>query len=138
MEPSKTQLSRDPTFERFLWADVGEDQAGVRVSVLSMLARLDVDPWDEASNLAKMQDAPARQRLEALLARFKDVPTLMSDRGRIALGLLAFLPRRATPVRPSLDGTAAQPAKLSFGVSVYWIITAFLLFSWVAMLVHAN
>lgn len=138
MSTSKTQLSRDPAFERFLGAAVGEDKSGANVSVLSMLARLDVDPWEEASDLARMQEAPARHRLEALLARFKDVPTLVSDRGRIALRLLAFLPGYTKSAEPATNGAPAQSAKLPIGAPVYWIIATILFLGWIAKLAQGN
>jgi len=138
MAMSMTQLGQDPAFGRFLGAPVGEDRTGASVSVLSMLARLNVDPWNEASDLAKMQEAPARQRLEALLARFEDVPTLLSDQGRVASGLLAFLPNRAKTTRYSGNGSVAQSVKLPTGAPVYWIITAALFLGWIATLAQGN
>jgi hypothetical protein len=36
-------------FDDFLYASIGEDSNGVLLSVLSALARLDVDPWEEAA-----------------------------------------------------------------------------------------
>ena len=44
-----------PEFDEFLWASVGEDRNGTGLSVLSALARLDVDPWQEANSLARMR-----------------------------------------------------------------------------------
>ena len=48
-------------FDPFLYAPVGEERNGMLLSVLSALARLDVDPWQEAAALTKMpaQDATA-------------------------------------------------------------------------------
>jgi hypothetical protein len=95
MAISIAEFSQDPVYAPFLGAAIGEDQSGASVSVLSMLARLDIDPWIEATDLAHMRDAPARQRLEALLTRFTDVPILVSDQGRVASALLALLRRQA-------------------------------------------
>jgi len=39
-------------FNDFLFAPIGEDKNGMLVSVLSGLARSDVDPWQEAAKLA--------------------------------------------------------------------------------------
>jgi hypothetical protein len=39
-------------FDAFLFAPVGEERNGMLLSVLSALARLDVDPWQEAARLA--------------------------------------------------------------------------------------
>lgn len=139
MAASPQKLDRDPVFARFLAAPVGEDGRGTSVTVLSMLARLDVDPWVEAADLTKMPEATARQRLEALLERFKDVPTLVSDRGRLALGLLAYLPRQTGTTRPSSDGTGkARLALPVSGVLIYWIIGTALVLGWVLKLAQGG
>lgn len=65
------------------------------ITVLSMLAWLNIDPWIEASELAAMPDGHARKKLDSLIAGFKDVPGPVSDRGKIISGLLAFLPRKS-------------------------------------------
>jgi hypothetical protein len=36
-------------YDDFLFASMGEDRNGLPLSVLSALARLDVDPWEEAT-----------------------------------------------------------------------------------------
>ncbi len=54
MAMSMTQLGQDPALERFLAAAVGEDRTGTSVSVLSMFARLNVDPWIEEATLIKV------------------------------------------------------------------------------------
>jgi hypothetical protein len=36
-------------FDNFLYASIGADRNGMPLSVLSALARLDLDPWEEAS-----------------------------------------------------------------------------------------
>ncbi|WP_339951205.1 hypothetical protein [uncultured Albimonas sp.] len=86
-----------PEFERFLYAPVGEDRNGTVVTVLSTLARLGLDPWSEAAELALLPPEGARARLETLLARFRDVPALESDRGRVARDLSTLLPQSPRP-----------------------------------------
>lgn len=134
MAYAPTQLGQDPQFEPFLYAPLGEDRRGSRVTVLSMLARLGVDPWSEASELSRLPVVAARQRLEALMTRFHDVPTPVSDRSRIVLGLLDLLPRRATTASAPQDGTSAKLPLPSQGSLIYWIIAAALFVGWVAML----
>ena len=47
-------------FEKFLYAAVGEDHNGMPLTVLSALARVDVDPWEEAAKLMQLpKDAGA-------------------------------------------------------------------------------
>jgi len=40
-------------FGIFLFAPIGKDRDGMLLSVVSALARLDVDPWQEADELAE-------------------------------------------------------------------------------------
>jgi hypothetical protein len=56
-------------FDPFLFASVGEDRHGQLLSVISVLARSDLDPWREAVGLARMSQGrngfawPAGERL---------------------------------------------------------------------------
>lgn len=138
MAMTPAQLGRDPQFEAFLYAPVGEDGRGASVTVLSMLARLGVDPWGEASDLTALPDGAARQRLEALMARFSDVQTLVADRGRIVAGLLAFLPKRESPARLAASGASIGAAFLPQVTRQQWIIAAALLISLVALLAQSH
>ena len=49
-------------FNDFLFAPIGEDRNGMSVSVLSGLARTDVDPWKEAASLAQLPGEKRRFR----------------------------------------------------------------------------
>lgn len=138
MAYAPAQLGQDPQFEPFLLAPLDEDRRGSSVTVLSMLARLGVDPWGEASDLAKLPEGAARLRLEALMTRFHDVPTPVSDRSRIVSGLLALLPRRTTTASSPRNGTSAKLALPPQGSPLYWVITAALIIGWVAMLAQGQ
>jgi hypothetical protein len=65
------------------------------LSVLSALARLDIDPWREAAELAQMPREIANQRLTSLLARLPDGPWTRLEPWAIAARLTALLPRGA-------------------------------------------
>lgn len=80
-------------FDQFLYASVGEDQNGNRVTVLSALARLGLEPWDAAAELADLKREDAHARFNAILGRFSDVPALGHDLDRVTLRLLALLPK---------------------------------------------
>ena len=86
-----------PEFERFLYAPVGKDRNGYVVTVLSTLARLGLDPWAETADLAMLGRDAARSRLESLLSRFRDIPMLASDEGRVARNLSRLLPDSPKP-----------------------------------------
>lgn len=85
----------NPDYERFLYASVGEDRDGGTVSVLSMLSRLDLDPWAEAEDLAALGQDDAGARLEQLLMRCRDVPSLAQDHQAVARILARLLPGRS-------------------------------------------
>jgi hypothetical protein len=85
-----------PEFDRFLHASVGEDRNGYVVTVLSTLARLGLEPWKETAELVTLGHDGARARLGTLLARFRDVPSLASDHGRVARDLSQLLPEGRT------------------------------------------
>ena len=55
-------------FDNFLFASIGDDRDGPVLSVVSVLARLDVDPWKEAIDLARMPKPLATDRLASLIA----------------------------------------------------------------------
>jgi hypothetical protein len=83
-------LGRD--FDRFLFASVGEERNGMALSVLSALARLDLDPWDEAVALSRMPKDRAKERLVALMAA--TIRRLGADPSpeTVAARLVALLP----------------------------------------------
>ncbi|SFA69306.1 hypothetical protein SAMN05421688_0109 [Poseidonocella pacifica] len=138
MAQATTQLGQDPKYERFLHAPLGEDRRGSIVTVLSMFARLGVDPWTEASKLSKLPESAARQRLEELMARFHDVSTPAPDRGRIVQKLLAFLPRPAASASSTSDSARGRFAFPSQGSPIYWILAAALLLGWGVMLAQSQ
>ncbi len=131
---SMTHLSHDLAFDGFLSAGVGEDRRGAEVTFLSMLARLGVDPWIEASELAVMSEVPASKRLDALIAQFKDVPALFSDRGNVTLELLALLPRKRLSANTTSQVGADRSHVPIFNVPIYWIIAAIWFFGWISNL----
>lgn len=96
-------------FDRFLYAELGEDRAGNAVSVLSALARLGLDPWAKAMELSAMTQDGARQQLKLVLARFHDVPALDHDRDTIIAKLIDVLPNAR---RGQTDQGPGMPANL--------------------------
>jgi len=90
-------------FDNFLFAPIGEDRNGMLLSVLSALARLDVDPWQEAGELAQLPGETATQRLASLIAALPDGPSAHLDPGMVATRLIALLPRRVRPDIPSRE-----------------------------------
>ncbi|KPQ05618.1 MAG: hypothetical protein HLUCCA12_14605 [Rhodobacteraceae bacterium HLUCCA12] len=79
-------------FDPFLFATVGKDLNDNSVTVLSTLARLGLEPWEAASDLASVTRDEARSRLGGILARFSDVPALKADHIAITDRLIELLP----------------------------------------------
>ncbi|MCU0907806.1 MAG: hypothetical protein MUF73_10240 [Rhodobacteraceae bacterium] len=95
-------------FDPFLHATVGDDRNGNPVTVLSTLARLGVDPWEEAAALARLAPDRARQRLADLMARHDDVAVRSGAVAATALRLVALLPQ-GRPVAPGHPGADLRP-----------------------------
>ena len=55
-------------FDHFLYAAVREDPHGPPLTVLSLLARLDIDPWTEAARLAQLPGEAAARALAGLIS----------------------------------------------------------------------
>ncbi|MDU8946687.1 hypothetical protein [Ovoidimarina sediminis] len=123
MTGTKSLNLQPPEFERFLHATIGEDQNGYAVTVLSMLARLGLDPWNETADLVTIGRESAGARLGSLLSRFRDVPTLGSDHGRVARELILLLPE-STPAQ-TFQRAASTVADGRLGSSgAIWTILA--------------
>ncbi len=64
------------------------------LTVLSTLARSDLDPWQEAARLTEASGKIATERLAWLIASLPGRPSTLLDSGTIAARLVALLPRR--------------------------------------------
>ncbi len=82
-----------PEFDKFLYAPIGAERSGMLLSVLSALARLDVDPWQEAASLARLPRQMATERLTALIAALPAEPAMDILVKTIAADLVALLPK---------------------------------------------
>jgi hypothetical protein len=61
-------------FNAFLRSGLWQDRDETPLSVLSALARLDVDPWEEAAQLALLPEHSASAKLAAMLANLPGGP----------------------------------------------------------------
>jgi hypothetical protein len=90
----------DDEFDAFLFAPIGDETNGMALSVLSALARLDIDPWADAARLSRLSKDSAIVALNQSLARLPIGKWQAADTMAIATRLVELLPQ--------LDG---QPAK---------------------------
>jgi hypothetical protein len=99
-------------FEKFLYAPIGQDNNGMPLSVLSALARQDVDPWEEAARLAQLPQEKAVTQLVSLLGAFPHAPLACPDPASAATRLITLLPRPRDHVHASVNLFAQTiPAK---------------------------
>ena len=114
-----------PEFDEFLCAPIGDDRNGTGLSVLSALARLNVNPWEEATSLALMPREAAVVRLAALIDTLPNEGTIGIS-ATIATDLVALLPRdNSVNVRSSvrLFVPAGQGQTLLMALSALAIMT---------------
>jgi hypothetical protein len=103
-----------PEFNAFLFSPIGDDRNGMPLSVVSLLARRDLDPWQEAASLATMPADAATRRLDSLIRALPDQPLTLPDSGTIAIRLIALLPRTDPNIGPTeRQGKAADVAALA-------------------------
>jgi hypothetical protein len=99
MTHSSTFSSLGSEFDAFLFAPIGEEENGMLLSVVSALARLDLDPWREAAELARMPKETARRKLTSLIEALPKGALPRPDPATISGGLIALLPRGANSSR---------------------------------------
>jgi hypothetical protein len=70
---SASVIHPDTQFDSFLFAAIGESKEGMCITVLSALARLNIDPWKKAAELSRLPGDVARQKLASLIATLPDL-----------------------------------------------------------------
>lgn len=101
-------------FDDFLYAIIGEEENGAELSVISALARLDLDPWEEAARLSGLNKEAATVSLTAAIDTLKDGNWKPSDTGSIANRLIEYLPGHlASPEKSSLSRNMGNKTPMS-------------------------
>ena len=126
-------------FDPFLFASVGEDRHGQLLSVISALARSDLDPWLEAVSLSRMSHGQATARLCGLIAALPGGPPSGRPVDAVAGELVALLPqtakwgpppKAAPPKTAPLRAVMTPSGRFALGVVALALLMAFsLLFS---------
>jgi len=113
--PSVSSLSS--RYDHFLFAPICEEANGMELSVLSVLARMNVDPWEEATRLAAMPKTIAEMTLVSILNRALGKNSNPSKTEVIAMRLVQLLPQRGDGV------TIAPTAGARLGAQgTYWLV----------------
>ncbi len=120
-------------YEDFLFAPVCEEANGMRLTVLSALARTNVDPWEAATRLATMPKAIAETTLLSIFDLVSGRSWKSPEAAAIAARLVRLLPQPGEPAAVAATGTAnaaTGSAKiLGLGKSYWWVWLGF----WLAM-----
>ena len=108
--------------DAFLYADVGAELNGSPLTVLSVLARLDKDPWAQAAGWAALPTAAAIDGLSGSIEQMPLAPAALARRREIAARLVQLLPGKAMPVVPAKPG-GMKPASArvdGLPVAILW------------------
>lgn len=141
---ARAQFNTRSPFDAFLFAPIGEDSKGLVVSVLSALARLDFDPWQEAAVFARLPKEAAQARLTRMIADLPNASPIQAEPATIATQVLALLPDRPGPTAGSdaaaaarSSPTALRPAGLliALGPTVLLITSAVVFALWSASII---
>lgn len=103
----------------FLAAPVWEEMNGSALSVLSALARLDIDPWAEAARLAALPRDAAASALSVILRRLPGHTPDAADATMIADRLVKLLPSGGSATTAD-NGTVGRTRW--HGATGYWLI----------------
>jgi hypothetical protein len=113
-----------PEFDDFLYAPIGADGNEMPLSVLSALARLDLDPWMVAAELSELPKDTATQRLSTLIARLPAGRWAQADSGAIADRLIELLPRSSSFKAPLAEKVQGRPTMTCSTVAILLICAA--------------
>ena len=107
MGPSMVEMTRaarvpsiGPEYNTFLYATIGAEANGTSLSVLSAMARMNLDPWQEAASLAELPGKAAARRLAALIAALPSGQSAPDEPGTIAARLVKLLPQQGQTSLP--------------------------------------
>jgi hypothetical protein len=127
--------SQGSEFQNFLYAPICQDQEGMMLSVLSALARQDVDPWAEAARLSQLPKETAVKQITDLLDGLPRRTLACLDRVEVAARLSALLPGNSgSKVSRTLSASATargDPRVLAFNWRFFYLyLGLMLLMNW--------
>jgi hypothetical protein len=114
-------------FNNFLYSAVSDDSDPMPVSVLSALARHNVDPWHEAAHLAQMPKRAAIARLASMILTVNSNPAPQRPAELIATRLIDLLPTPSILGMPHIGILNRRPGRrwtLIAGIAVGMFLIA--------------
>jgi hypothetical protein len=122
-------------FDDFLFAPIGEEKNEMLLSVVSALARLGVDPWQEAARLTQLPKELATQSLASMVEALPSGRWAPSDSRKIAARLVQLLPSRNKSKAPQIAANSDFRQKMR-SLAVMWLI--YTLMSGAALMMAGN
>jgi hypothetical protein len=110
-----------PDYGPFLYASVGDEGNGMVLSVLSMLARRDLDPWKEAAELAALPIDAATRRLASLIAGLPGMAG-RPEVGGTANRLVVLLPKQTHSTTPPGETVIGDTLGLTKSSILIWMV----------------
>ncbi len=121
--------------DAFLYADVGAELNGSPLTILSVLARLGKDPWEQAAGWATLPTAAAIDGLSQSIAQMSLAPAALAGSRDVAARLVQLLPGKPRPVVLAQAGGAKPAAAMPSwspvtmvwcGVAVWMVLSVLL------------
>ncbi len=124
MEHRSRFSTLNASYNDFLFATVCDEANGMRLSVLSALARMNVDPWEEATRLAAMPKAIAERTLVSILGSILDLASGRNgnspDAAATAARLVRLLPGPDKVATETATNAPAGIVKATAQMKTYW------------------
>ncbi|HEY4212411.1 MAG TPA: hypothetical protein VGM84_13110 [Steroidobacteraceae bacterium] len=112
MRPSSETGLLGHEFDGFLYATLGPERDGPQLTLVSMLAQMNLDPWQVAADLADRPVAAAERRLATMIRSIPDWTATHPETDIVTAKLIALLHQK-----PRTQGPRAadqSPAEDSF------------------------
>lgn len=106
-------------YDDFLFTLIYEGTDGAQLTVLSALARANVDPWEEAARVSAMTEADAQNALTVMIDRISECKWTPAEEAAIVSRLIRHLPERAGRIRTVIGSPTYNFRALVF-ISVWW------------------
>ncbi len=126
---------RNSGLEEFLYANVGVELNGSPLTILSVLSRLDKDPWAQAAGWAALPTDAAIDGLSQSIAQMPLAPAALAGSHDIAARLVQLLPGKPWHAGLAQEG-GARPAAATpnlspvmaiwLGFAVWMVLSALL------------
>lgn len=122
---------RDAGLNPFLFSDVGTESNGTGLTILSLLARLGKDPWDEAAAWSRKPKEAAIASLTDSILKMPPNQQAFTDAHQTASRLVALLPVPAAPSAAAIPSVLKALPKRMWLPLLYLALFAVLKF-WLA------